>query len=158
MQLKNMRFLLLITLGLWACGDSTSDELDSIEPIIFGLYYGHCFGEMCIETFKIENGKLYEDQSDDYSKSAFDFVLLSDDLYHQVKDIVDHIPQELREINGQTFGCPDCADQGGVFLELFDQSDAESNMKFFIDQSPNDTPKYLHDFVDRVNEKIALLQ
>ena len=153
-----MRFLLILTIGFWACSESTTDENEVIEPIIFGHYYGHCFGETCIETFKLENGKLYEDLDDDYSRNDFNFVELSDALYEQVVDIVNHIPQELREVNGQTFGCPDCADQGGVYIELFDSSNAEADMKFYIDQSATNTPKYLHEFVDIVNAKIALLQ
>ena len=145
-------------MGFWACSESTTDENEVIETIIFGHYYGRCFGETCIETYKIENGKLYEDFDDDYSRNTFNFVKLSDKLFEQVVDIINHIPQELREVNGQTFGCPDCADQGGVYIELFDSSNSEADMKFFIDQNSNNTPKYLHEFVDIVNAKVVLLQ
>ncbi len=101
---------------------------------------------------------MYKDFDDDYSRNNFNFIKLSDKLYEQVLDIINHIPQELREVNGQTFGSPDCADQGGVYIELFDSSNSEADMKFFIVQSPNNTPKYLHKFVDIVNAKIVLLQ
>ncbi len=48
-----MRLLLILTMGFWACSESTTDENEVVEPIIFGHYYGRSFLETCIENYKV---------------------------------------------------------------------------------------------------------
>lgn len=100
----------------------------------------------------LQGDALFEDLNDSFDRS-FDFSPLSAELYNQVNDLRTLIPDELNAIEGQTFGCPDCGDQGGVFLRLVDQGSKE----FFIDQDTNGLPEYLQTFVRQVNDRIALL-
>lgn len=36
------------------------------EYILMSRYYGMCGGESCVETFKLENSKIFEDSLDHY--------------------------------------------------------------------------------------------
>lgn len=160
-----MRFLLLLLMIIVSCSDSEvvetvleENETSLEEKIIFGYYFGNCIGEECMETFKIEEGRLFEDLNDDYSRKSYDFIELSNILYIQVVDLFDDVPIELKTAQSQTFGCPDCLDQGGVYLQLYDSVRLNNSREFFIDQDKINTPKYLHNFVDSLNQKIALLQ
>jgi hypothetical protein len=36
------------------------------DYLIFGHFYGECSGERCIEIFKLEKDKLFEDKADQY--------------------------------------------------------------------------------------------
>ena len=52
--------------------NSGCDKQENIYPpdedyIVFGHYYGMCFGEQCVEIFKIENQQLFEDTLDEYA-------------------------------------------------------------------------------------------
>ena len=124
------------------------------DYLIFGHYYGECLGETCVETFKLIDGKLLEDQNDNYAPQNFDFVELSDSKYQEVNDIIDFLPDSLLIMNDATFGCPDCHDQGGLFIRYFNDGDLHT---WQVDQQKSAVPTYLHEFVDKVNEKITLI-
>ena len=79
---------------------------------------------------------------------------MSNELYEQVKDLADHFPQQLLEEEETTFGCPDCSDGGGVFVQYSESGTVKS---WRLDQFKENVPHYLHDFMDRVNEKISLI-
>lgn len=51
--------------------------------------------------------------------------------------------------------CPDCADQGGLYVE-YRQGNAYG--KWHIDQDKEEVPTYLHEFMDKVNETIRLIK
>lgn len=137
---------------LFACGDNTSLNSDYV---IFGSFAGECGGEACVETFKLTDDKLYEDQKDNYNGDEFEWLELSNEKFDQVKDIRDAIPMELIALQDSTFGCPDCYDQGGVFIQV-KESDEISSWR--IDSNKNDIPDFLHNLIDAVFEKVSLLQ
>lgn len=140
--------------------DSTSEriKLDSDEDyIVFGTYYGFCHGESCIETFAVQNHTLYEDVNDVYAPADKDFKFqeLSADKYELVKNIFNDIPSDLLVNESATLGCPDCADGGGVYLEI---KTSTLNRTYYIDNVKTNIPEYLHSLVDEVHAKVASLQ
>ena len=100
----------------------------------------------------LQGDSLFEDLNDSFDRS-FNFSPLSAELFNQVSDLRTLIPDELNELDGQIFGCPDCADAGGIYLQLVDQDDKV----FTIDQDTNGLPEYLQIFAGQVNDRIALL-
>lgn len=154
-NLKILALFLLIAL-LFACKKEDDPDLESGDYLIFGHYYGECFGETCMETYKLTDANLYEDIIDMYGGTGpFDFVELPDAEYQQVKDLIDHFPPQLLKDNTSTFGCPDCADGGGLFIEYAHDGEVNS---WRIDQQKEQVPAYLHGFMDKVNEKILLIE
>ena len=153
--------LLIITaiFFLQSCVNEDEFILQSGDYLLFGHFYGECFGEDCIEIFRIEDKVLYEDKSDNYPTGSDgysgDFVMLDQELYNKVSDIVLAVPAELSNTESGRIGCPDCADGGGVYLEV--RQDGESQY-WLIDQNLNEIPEFLHTLVKKVNEKVALLQ
>jgi hypothetical protein len=148
-------FLLLIT-GFLSCNEQEDDV--SFEPkgtLIFGHFYGLCIGETCIETFKLEGAKLFEDTLDQYFGNTYSFIELSNVQYLNVENLKSKIPSQLLASPDETFGCPDCADGGGFFVHY---QDAGSTKSWRIDMNKDNVPKYLHDFMDELSSKIALLQ
>jgi hypothetical protein len=153
-NLKILASLLLLTL-LISCKKDDDPTLESGDYLIFGHYYGECFGEACMETYKLTDSRLYEDILDMYGGSGpFDFVELPDAEYQQVKDLIDAFPPELLKDDTGTFGCPDCADGGGLYIEYSHKGEARS---WRIDQVKEQVPQYLHGFMDAVNGKILLI-
>ncbi len=152
--MKSLLPLLLIGLvHIMAC---TSDEdPDNLPYLIFGHFYGECDGEGCIETFKIDSEKLYEDTKDLYAAEEYDFIQLPDSLHDKVVYLLDAIPSELISTENQTFGCPDCADGGGVLIRYANSENSEK--AWLIDQDKANIPGYLHDFIDQVNTSIGLI-
>ena len=154
MKIYHLVLLAAIFLFVGSCGKEDI-RIDDGDYLIFGHYYGFCLGEECIETFKLTDSKLYEDTNDNYSGEDFNFVALDQSLFEQVKDLEVAFPSELFSDDGDgTFGCPDCADGGGLFIQKV--IGGETNT-WRIDQTKQNVPKYLHTFMDKINEKIALI-
>ena len=150
-------FLGLLTIGfLVSCSSDDNNEINITEQnfLVFGHFYGECFGEGCVETFKLTDKSLFEDIIDDYNGQNMEFVELENDSFEQVKNIIDFFPNQLLNQNETVFGCPDCADGGGIFIQYSENGNEKS---WRIDQVKRNIPEYLHQFVDMVNEKIALI-
>jgi len=138
-------------------GGGTDPDTERTGAIIFGHFHGMCQGETCVETFKIENGILYEDTNDDYSKQTpYTWVELTQEQYKAVEDIWDAVPDQLMQQPSQTFGMPDAYDQGGYYIEI----DKYTNnlYRWRIDSNKEDIPEYLHPLIDAIREKVELLK
>ncbi len=152
--MKKVLYVLIAMAVLICCDSDDSIELSGSNFLIFGHFYGECIGEGCVETFKLTDSKLYEDTIDDYSGRERNFVELDNAVFLAVKDLADFFPDQLLDSNEQSFGCPDCADGGGLLIQYSSNGD---NRSWSIDQDKQNIPTYLHSFVDKVNEKIALI-
>jgi hypothetical protein len=146
-------------MGVFISCDKDDDDNDcttATEPdyLIFGHFYGECLGETCVETFKLTDTQLFEDTIDDYSGQNLVFIELGNDKFELANDLFDYFPAELLNESDTVFGCPDCADGGGLFIQY---SINENPQSWRIDQEKNNVPSYLHDFMDEVNERIELI-
>ncbi len=150
-----------IIFGLFALGiilacnsDDNGVVLNDQNFLIFGHFFGECGGEKCIETYKLTSNALFEDTLDDFSLENRDFVALNDTLFEQVQDLPTFFPIPLLNQSETIIGCPDCADGGGLFVLLSRNGNERS---WRIDLAKENVPDYLHGFIDKINEKIALI-
>lgn len=147
--------LIFIALLFTSCSESdNSVNTNTMDYLIFGHFHGECIGEGCVETFKLTGDRLYEDTLDHYYAENFEFIELSSEKFVQVKDIIDYFPNKLLNEKDTRFGCPDCRDQGGVFIQYSENGIVKS---WRIDKDKDVIPEYLHSFIDKVNEKIRLI-
>ncbi len=152
--MKKIILTALILVSLLSCSSDDGIELNDKNFLIFGHFYGECGGENCVETFKLTGSTLFEDTNDNYVGIDFNFIKLDDSKFEVVKDLVDFFPNQLLTTNETTFGCPDCGDGGGLFIQY---SKNGTIKKWTIDQTKSNVPSYLHDFIDKVNDKIRLI-
>ena len=141
-----------------SCEKNSSNKPSDTDYLMFGHFYGFCHGEQCIEIFKLEKNKILEDSLDKYPDRTTPylgkFYALDNAKFNLAKDLTGFFPENLLNEPDTTIGCPDCADQGGLYIEY----NFKGVHKFwFIDQSKSSVPEYLHDFMNRVNEKIDLI-
>lgn len=124
------------------------------EYLIFGHFYGFCAGDHCIQIYKLENGRLYEDQNKTYPRydEFYDalFVVLENN-YEQVNDLKNYFPEQLLNETDTIIGCPDCADGGGLYIEY--KTDT-IHRYWLIDQDISRVEPYLYEFMEKVNDKI----
>jgi len=149
-----MKYIFLFLIVIGAFTSCNKDKINEQNFLIFGHFYGMCVGEGCVETYKLTDVKLYEDIVDDYSGQNLDFAALDSEQFELVNDLADYFPTQLLNENDTIFGCPDCADGGGLFIQPSDNGVLKS---WRIDQVQNNVPSYLHDFIDQVNERIVLI-
>ncbi|MRI01657.1 hypothetical protein GH721_14025 [Kriegella sp. EG-1] len=148
--------LLISAVGILISCSNDDDriEINKQNFLIFGHFYGECAGEGCVETFKLTENKLFEDTVDDYSGKNLDFVELSAENFEQVKDLKNFFPSQLLNNSENTIGCPDCADGGGLYISYSENGNVRN---WRIDQTKDNVPSYLHNFIDKVNEKIRVI-
>jgi len=154
--MRNILYGFLTISVLLSCSDSDDNNININEQnfLVFGHFYGECAGEGCVETYKLTDKALYEDILDNYNSNEQEFVKLENQKFEQVKDLPDFFPNQLLNQNETVFGCPDCTDGGGLFIQYSENGNVKS---WRIDQVKDNIPSYLHNFVDKVNEKIQLI-
>ena len=153
--MKKLVLILAAVVLLIACTKSDNNmTINEQNFLVFGHFYGFCGGESCVETFKLTDEKLFEDTIDDYMGQNLEFEELESGLFLQVNDLPDFFPNQLLNESETVFGCPDCADGVGLFVQYSKNGNTKS---WRIDQDYNNIPSYLHEFVYKVNEKIGII-
>jgi hypothetical protein len=161
--MKMFRKILIITCWtiflLTSCKKGSNSELLKPDYLIFGHFYGECTGERCIEIFKLEQDKLFEDNRDQYPGSndfySGKFVQLSQQEFTITNDLINYFPRDLLDEKGAVIGQPDAGDWGGLYIEY----KFLGVRKFWLlDQMKSNVPLKYHNFIDKVNEKIAQLK
>lgn len=148
-----LTFLLLVSCGKDQVVLSNSDYL------IFGHFYGECGGEWCVEIFKLEKDGLYEDTKDKYPNSREfyegNYMQLSQQKFEDTKDLINSFPADLLSETNTVIGQPDAGDWGGLYIEYNANGVRRS---WLLDQMKSNVPVQYHDFIDKVNGKIKLLE
>jgi hypothetical protein len=151
---STLLFFSLLT--LIACTKEKDLNSQASDYLVFGHFYGMCWGEECVETYKLIPTALYEDSNDRYdAEEPFNFNRLSNEKFELVRDLTDYLPTELIEGTEDVYGCPDCADQGGLLVIL---SVDGAVRKWRIDNAKANIPVFLHEFTDKIKERIDLLK
>lgn len=141
-------------MAISSCKKDSNKPIESDDYLVFGHFYGLCMGEFCVLNYKLTDIALYEDLEKKYYGSTFVFSAMEYKDFELVKDLPDYFPEELLQNTNAIIGCPDCADQGGLYIEYRKNGKTQS---WRIDNSKNSVPSYLHEFMDKVTEKISLL-
>ncbi len=156
-------FILTLTM-FYCCSDDKQLEdnktltLLGNDYLIFGSFYGYCGGERCVETFKLTATELFEDSLDKYSFGsdyATNFILMPNNKFLLAQNITANFPLNLLSENNKTFGMPDAYDQGGIRIQFNING---SQKLFYFDNDLKNVPQQYHVFLNKVKEKIQLLQ
>ncbi|HZV70958.1 MAG TPA: hypothetical protein VFG10_15485 [Saprospiraceae bacterium] len=129
------------------------------EYIVFGHFYGECGGEGCVEIFKVDGNSLFEDTLDMYPGSS-DFypgqfaTKWSAEKFDLVKDLKSFFPESLMDETEIVQGQPDAGDWGGIYFEI---QRGTTHRFWLLDQLETNMPSEYNEFVDRINEKIAII-
>lgn len=148
--------LALTTIFSSSCTDKEDLAVFEDDYLAFGTFHGHCFGN-CTHFFLIEDEKIYEDDIEIGIPDELTFLTepLGSDKYDIASELLSTFPQDLLKTDKRTFGCPDCADQGGVMLER--RVDGETT-RWFIDTGDDDQTQQIISYKDRVLEIVEELQ
>lgn len=98
------------------------EKTTSADELVFGNFYGFCVDD-CFNAFGINGQQLQRDTATHYLYNYLNYnftghITLHDSLHQQFSSLLSSIPAELFNHTEKTYGCPDCHDQGGVYVEL----------------------------------------
>ncbi len=136
MKLYYILFICSIFLFPSCSNDDDQGSNNRSESLVFGSFAGECFGN-CFDIFRIDNTKLEEDRVVDFFTQNYSFkgsFTFSNQMYLMYRNILNEIPTEFINGSDKTYGCPDCADQGGFYFEV---TTAEGKTKKYIVDTNN---------------------
>ena len=140
---------------LSACDDDAKPDQAKLDYLIFGDFYGECGGNGCVDLYKIESEKVYEDTKDTYPGDnpvySGQYTLRSDISFDQVKSLLDKFPEQLLDETETTLGMPDAGDWGGYYVEIVRNN---SRRYWLIDKHRFEGDDYLIDFKTEMQAKL----
>lgn len=148
---KSLFLLLVLFLGC------KKDPVAKFAPdyVIFGTSYGECGGD-CARLFKLENQNLYPDDGIEYlMQNGGDIPFMTQSLPADkvalAESLKNQIPASLLDEPEEVLGCPDCRDQGTVYIET---KTGDQVSRWYIDP---DLDQYAS-FCDSVRVAVLKLQ
>jgi hypothetical protein len=162
MKIKLILFL-SITVTFFSCDKKETEIIAPTIPdsnyIVFGHFYGECGGETCVENYKLLPNSILEDTLDNYpTGNGFitgNFTVLPNEKFLAAQDLITFFPSELLNESNEYIGMPDASDGGGLYIEYNFNG---VHKRWFIDQFKQNVPAIYYPFMDKVNEKISLMQ
>ena len=149
-RMKRLFLPLFLILTLAGCSEKVYPDPSAF---VFGSWYGFCL-ENCIHLYKLENGKLYPDDMDTRFQSetiTFERTPLEDKLAKKAEELFRLFPSYLRKNPNTTIGCPDCYDQGVIYLAFEENGEL---IEWKIDPDKNDYPPEIEAFMVAMKELI----
>ena len=146
MKLPSVLFLLLILLAM-SC---EKNDLNPEPTLVFGEAFGYCVGD-CAHFYKINDHQIYKDDIERFwtDPPTFNPAPLSDSEYELAQSLLTNFPEYLLQNPNQTYGCPDCADQGGIYI-FYTKGKATNSWRIdtYIDNQPTEIRAYLKELRD----------
>lgn len=132
--MKSLMFICSLLLFV-SCGPDDKQAISPVTSVVFGAYYGMCAGYNCVRIYSVNSNYLYKDDSASYPSiyAPYTFVptqVMAPSRFDIAKDLLQNVPDELAPGTQRQYGCPDCHDQGGVYIEIHAGS---LSSRFFID-------------------------
>lgn len=141
-----------IALGLLTAGlllfSCKKDQAPPADYLVFGTFSAGC-ETGCFKLFQLSGDQLYVAMPGYNLGQPQTQVFSSDPLpaekYTAARELLEDFPEYLRNSAGEVFGCPNCYDQGGLYLE---QRQDGIVRKWKID--PNDHPDDLSPYLQQI--------
>jgi hypothetical protein len=150
-------FFLAVFIFAFSCQSPLPQSKKKIAYIIYGIYYSEC-GDHCATMFRLEKDRLLVDSTDSYLRDhlkvprvVFSNKTLSQEAFRHAQVIRTRFPDTLLSVKGKenVFGCPDCGDQGGIFMEIKCGNEVKT---FNIDTQLDKIPANLRSYAKLVME------
>lgn len=154
--------MLLTTLLLASCtssNHSSTQKNNQVDYLVFGVFCGESPGRG-LTMYKVNDTALYIDSTDTYLKLrgapfTFSFLCTSGPKFTAARELVSKIPHEFYTLDTIGFGCPDCLDQCGVYVE----ARTSGNIKrWSIDTDTTRIPSYAIAFEREIYRTLGKLR
>lgn len=136
-----------------------------LDYILFGIFCGECTGK-CAIMYKYnmmsKTKGLFSDSTDSFFKNygngnvVCNIKITDSNKINAVHTIVRQIPNRLLTTKNltETFGCPDCTDQCGIYFEFLQNNIVK---KIYIDYRTLELSKDIKDFREILKNTIGIL-
>ena len=118
--MKQLIFFSILT-SILSCSNVKNEKIDYI---IFGFFCGEC-NEHCATMYKLSDNYLLRDTTDNYflnrgklNNGFFVGDTMNKIDFEMAKILIQKLPEQLRNNDGETFGEPDNRDQCGIYIQV----------------------------------------
>jgi hypothetical protein len=137
---------------------SLCDQLQGDDYLVFGTDFGFCIGN-CTHLYKLTTTELFEDDFDKFLNSkqpTFKTTPLNAAKVDIAKSVCMAFPNDLLKEKESRIGCPDCHDQGSIYVEIKKNGVVQS---WFIDPDQNTSiAKAFQDYAVIVRDAVEKLE
>jgi hypothetical protein len=154
--MRSFAFCFSAALLFLSCqGKGPGESAAGPEEFVFGKFACFCAGQ-CMTAYRLADGQLVRGTSKcspeelTYESSPLPAagLTLAEELYKA-------LPAELLSACNQTFGCPDCADQGGYYLSV----KKNGSVCFWrLDKPDFNLPPEFHPLAAKIEQTMAGLE
>jgi hypothetical protein len=151
---KFLSVIFIISLFISCAKQSSSPAAEN--SFVFGIYYGICYDD-CADLYKIKDNSLYHDMNTTslyLSPLIFSTTAMPNNKYLIAKPVQDSFPAYIENSTDTSFGCPDCHDQGMIYIEKTTNSIKKS---WTIDTDEPAIPVEIRNYVQQVKAVITQL-
>ena len=160
--MKNIILLIVFSILLFLSCHKKKETIQNSTPdyLIFGVTAsGFCVGPGvdCALIYKIEKGKLYADSMNQLDENHLIFQTNPRPYndYLIAAPLIDNFPDYLLRNSATYYGCPNCYDQGKIFIQ---RKDNDVIRKWHLDTSIGSMPAEIRAFADSVMKKAIRLR
>lgn len=155
--------LAALLFGMWALFFLSCNDALTIDPqedyIVFGHFDAYCYGEACVDFYKLTADMVLESNVDQYSEDGFylfdDYYALSQDKFDLVKDLGEFVPQELWLETATHIGQAEISDVGSLYFEIKN----ETGHRYWVFENGDfEMPEVYSVFMAKIEEKTSLLK
>jgi hypothetical protein len=153
--MKTLGYIICFFGLLFLIGGCQKHDAAVQESFAFGQYGNFCLTS-CGKYYGIYNGELYPDSSQKKIGGPLTAgpVPLDHSKYLLAKPLEDTLPKYFLDHPNQTFGCPNCVDQGGYYIEIVNNG---NRTYWYIDTSIPSLPVEIRDYVTTLAATIRQL-
>ncbi len=138
---------------------STCDKLGANDYLIFGTHYGLCAGN-CAHLFKLTSTAFFEDNMDRFLKDKpieFKTTALDAAKLDIAKSVCSAFPDALNNEKAETMGCPNCVDQGAIYIEL-SKGGVVKKWNIDPDKNASGVPDYVKAYTKTISDAVESLR
>lgn len=152
---KVLIIVLMLVIGL-SCKKNTA-KLNPVptDYLIFGTDGGMMEGSYIY--FKIQDNKIYA--TTPYIRGQSSIIYNTEPLpagkYAIAKELKDSFPNYLLNHPDQTFGCPNCVDQGAIYLEIKQNEEVKY---WHIDTNVGEQPAEIRPYIQKLIQVVVQLK
>ena len=147
--------LLIISFLTILASTCNKSKLSGADEIVFGSSHGFCMGD-CVQMFKLSKGNLYADNMNKLEETyTFSDETLPSEKERIAESLAEQMPAFLMENPNQRFGCPDCADQGALHLQVMKD---DTVISWTFDANIASNPKEVRPFVTALRDAVEALK
>jgi hypothetical protein len=146
--------MLIITCCLLAGCKKERNQLMPENSFVFGSYHSLCYDDYAF-LYKIEGQQLFPDNTNYFTSPLIFFATpLANGKYLIAKPVQDSFPVYLTSHADSTYGCPDCYDQGMIYIE---KTVNGVKRKWIIDAEVSAIPAEIRTYIQQVKNVIQQL-